>query len=106
MPGALTTVQDIFQTGLAASRDKPFLGHRPVLSTNPLKFADHYVWETYREVDVRRRAVGSALHGMFASGTLQGGDHDTVGLWSPNRPGMPLRYSPWRWFDVFLQNGR
>ena len=91
VPGVLITVQDIFETGLTESRDKPFLGRRPVLSTNPLKFADHYVWETYREVDIRRRAVGSALHGMFASGMLQGEDYNTVGIWSPNRPGMSLR---------------
>jgi long-chain acyl-CoA synthetase len=83
----------MFNLGLSHARDKPCLGHRPVVSTNPLKFADYYVWQTYAEVDVRRRAVGSALSAMFASGQLKGGDYNTVGLWSANRPGMSLLHT-------------
>lgn len=58
-----------------------------MVSTNPLKFADHYVWLTYREVDVKRREIGSALHTWFQKGVLGGGEMETVGIWSPNRPG-------------------
>jgi long-chain acyl-CoA synthetase len=86
-PGILTDVSYIFNLGLTRSRDKQFLGHRPIISTNPLKFADHYVWETYAEVDVRRKAVGSALRNYFNSGYLKGGKYETVGIWSINRPG-------------------
>jgi long-chain acyl-CoA synthetase len=66
------------------------LGHRPLVSTQPLKFSDHYVWETYAEVDVRRRNVGSALLPMFKNGELGGGDMRTVGVWSQNRPGVSI----------------
>lgn len=33
------------------------------------------------------RHVGSALFRMFAQGKLGGGDLETVGIWSQNRPG-------------------
>ncbi|KAG5638150.1 hypothetical protein H0H81_001535 [Sphagnurus paluster] len=85
-PKALKTVDEIFETGLAGGRDRPLLGERPILIKNPLKFANHYSWLTYGEVDIRRRYVGSALLSMFASGQLGGGEFDTVGIWSANRP--------------------
>lgn len=85
-PGMLRDTAHIFSLGLHRSKDKPFLGRRPVLSTNPLKFADHYVWETYGQVDVRRRAVGSALRRLFDSGHFKAENLDTVGIWSMNRP--------------------
>jgi long-chain acyl-CoA synthetase len=87
-PGTFKTLIEIFDNGLMLSRNEPFLGHRPVLSKSPLKFADHYVWETYAQVDARRRNLGSALHPLFQSGVLGGGEMETVGIWSPNRPGM------------------
>ena len=82
------TLPDVFNVGLNRSANKPFLGHRPVISKNPLKFADSYVWQTYTQIDQRRRNVGSALHKLFAEGTLGGGELETVGIWSQNRPGM------------------
>lgn len=82
----------MFDTGLALSKDRNFLGYRPKLSTNPVKYADHYVWQTYTEVDARRRAVGSALASLFQQGVLGGGEMETVGLWSQNRPGK-LRHN-------------
>lgn len=81
------TLPDVFEFGLKLSRDKPFLGHRPQISSNPPKFANHYSWVTYAEVDERRRNLGSALHRFFADGVLGGGDLATVGIWSQNRPG-------------------
>ncbi|KAI5122041.1 hypothetical protein M0805_006026 [Coniferiporia weirii] len=80
------TLLDVFDLGLSLSANDPFLGHRPVISTNPLKFAGHFVWETYSQIDVRRRNLGSALHKLFAEGVLGGGELDTVGIWSQNRP--------------------
>lgn len=81
------TLPDIFNLGLSLSRDGNFLGHRPVVSTNPLKFADHYVWQSYAQVDERRRNLGSAIHKLFSDGVLGGGELQTVGIWSQNRPG-------------------
>jgi long-chain acyl-CoA synthetase len=86
-PGAPTTLLDAFDSGYALSKDCTFLGHRPVASKNPLKYADHYVWQTYKEVDERRRNLGSAIHTLFENGSVGGGEYPTVGLWSPNRPG-------------------
>ena len=57
-------------------------------AAEPLTFAPEYKWETYAEVDTRRRAVGSALTDLFSSDRLVAGpDYHTVGLWSVNRPG-------------------
>lgn len=86
-PHHLRTQTEVFEVGLAHGRDRPMLGHRPVISTNPLTFAKHYVWETYGDIDVRRRALGSALDKLFREGVLGGGEYETVGLWSQNRPG-------------------
>ncbi|KAI0313081.1 acetyl-CoA synthetase-like protein [Amylostereum chailletii] len=85
-PHALTTLTQAFDIGLALSKDSPCLGHRPLVSKKPLAFADHYVWETYGQIDERRRNVGSALQTWFKDGTLGGGELETVGIWSPNRP--------------------
>ena len=43
---------------------------------------------SYGEVDRRRRYIGSALSSMFRDGQVGGGEYDTVGIWSQNRPGM------------------
>jgi long-chain acyl-CoA synthetase len=83
-------IVEVFETGLSLSKDESCLGHRPIVSRNPLKFANHYVWLTYAEVDTRRRAIGSAIHGWFTDGTLVGGELETVGIWSVNRPGKIL----------------
>lgn len=83
----LTTITQIFDTGLRAGKDAQFLGHRPLISTNPLKFAPYYVWQTWGQVDQRRRRVGSALSLLFKNGTLGGGEFETVGIWAQNRPG-------------------
>lgn len=82
----LSTLTEVFENGLEISRDKQFLGRRTVISTEPLTYGP-YVWETYGEVDLRRRCIGSALFQMFAKGVLGGGDMETVGIWSQNRPG-------------------
>lgn len=92
-PNSLVTLDQIFEDGLKVGKDRPFLGRRPLISTNPLKFANHYVWETYGEIDLRRRAVGSALHALFKSGELGGGEYETVGIWSANRPGEGMKLS-------------
>ncbi|TFY82291.1 hypothetical protein EWM64_g1722 [Hericium alpestre] len=88
--GLLKTLPEIFETGLARSRDYNLLGHRPLVSTNPLKFGDHFVWQTWAEVDARRRHIGSAIHHLFSAGQLGGGEYPTVGIWSQNRPEWQL----------------
>lgn len=85
------TVSDVFEFGLSISENEPCLGYRPVLSANPLKFADHYVWDTYAQVNEHRKNIGSALHKLFKEGVLGGGDYETVGIWSQNRPGKQSR---------------
>ena len=82
----LTTLPEVFNNGLALDPDARLLGHRQLLSKAPLKFGP-YIWQTYREVDVRRRRIGSALHRMFSTGELKTTDLETVGIWSQNRPG-------------------
>ncbi|TFK76601.1 acetyl-CoA synthetase-like protein [Pluteus cervinus] len=95
-PNAFKTMPEIFDAGLQVSRDRPFLGHRPILSKGPLKFANHFTWETYGQVDVRRRHIGSALHSFFKSGELGGGEFNTIGIWAPNRP-------EWQILDIVAQ---
>ncbi|KDQ16338.1 hypothetical protein BOTBODRAFT_31028 [Botryobasidium botryosum FD-172 SS1] len=84
----LKNLVDAFHSGLAHSYNDPFLGERPIISRNPLTFANKFVWQTYAEVDVRRRAVGSAVEHFFRSGKCAPGVEglETVGLWSGNRP--------------------
>jgi hypothetical protein len=94
-PDTLTTLTEVFDSGYALSKDNTFLGHRPIISRNPLIYARHYVWQTYAQVDERRRHLGSAIHHLFENGTVGGGESPTVGLWSPNRPGKPLTLLAW-----------
>ncbi|KAF9648046.1 acetyl-CoA synthetase-like protein, partial [Thelephora ganbajun] len=62
------TLPQIFDSGLRVAGPKAqFLGHRPVESQQPLKFASHYVWQTWGEIDTRRRNLGSAIEGLFKS---------------------------------------
>ena len=84
--GILKTLPEVFNNGHALNPDAKLLGHRPLLSKTPTKFGP-YVWQTYREVDVRRRRIGSALHYMFSTGEIKAEDLETVGIWSQNRPG-------------------
>ncbi|OCH95501.1 acetyl-CoA synthetase-like protein [Obba rivulosa] len=95
-PNALRTLVQLYDQGLASAGDKPFLGHRPQISRNPPKFADHYVWESWRSVDARRRAIGSGLQKLFRDGVLGGGQMETVGIWSRNIPN-------WQVVDLALQ---
>ncbi|EMD38497.1 hypothetical protein CERSUDRAFT_153411 [Gelatoporia subvermispora B] len=95
-PNALRTLVQLYNEGLARAGDKPFLGHRPQISINPPKFADHYVWESWRSVDARRRAIGSGLQKLFRTGVLGGGELETVGIWSRNIPN-------WQVVDLALQ---
>lgn len=82
------TLPQIFDSGLRiAGSQAPLLGHRPVESHEPLKFVNHFVWQTWGEIDTRRRNVGSALQGLFSSGAAVGTNGlDTVGIWSANTP--------------------
>ncbi|KAJ8592807.1 acetyl-CoA synthetase-like protein [Rhizopogon salebrosus TDB-379] len=86
---ALATLPDIFDNGYKLNPEARLLGHRPIVSTSPLKYGP-YVWQTYKQVDARRRRIGSALHSLFSRGELKGDDLETVGVWSQNRPEWQL----------------
>ncbi|KAF7353625.1 Long chain acyl-CoA synthetase 7, peroxisomal [Mycena venus] len=92
---SIQTLPDMFISGLAKGKDRPFLGRRPVISKRPLKFANYFEWETYGQVDVRRRKIGSALVHLFKTGVIGGGELETVGIWSINRP-------EWQILDIAL----
>ncbi|KAH9851919.1 acetyl-CoA synthetase-like protein [Lenzites betulinus] len=95
-PDTFKHLLEVYDEGFRRAKGGRFLGHRPVLSTQPLKYADYHVWESWSEVDARRRAVGSALHKLFETGVLGGGDLPTVGIWSINCPN-------WQVVDLALQ---
>ncbi|KAJ7273208.1 long-chain-fatty-acid-CoA ligase [Mycena rebaudengoi] len=94
---AIQTLPDIFASGLSLGRDRPYLGHRPLISKQPLKFADYYEWQTYGQIDTRRRHVGSGIEHLFRTGVIGGGELQTVGIWSINRP-------EWQIVDIALQS--
>ncbi|KAH9890055.1 acetyl-CoA synthetase-like protein [Cubamyces lactineus] len=85
-PGVFTNLLEVYDEGYRRSKNRAFLGHRPVLSKKPLQYANYHVWQSWSEVDARRRALGSAVYKMFQAGELGGGDLDTVGIWSKNCP--------------------
>ncbi|KAG8855059.1 hypothetical protein FRB96_007254 [Tulasnella sp. 330] len=81
------TLCDVFESGLAQAADRPCLGHREVISVEPLKYAPEYTWQTYTEVDRRRRALGSGINNLFNNGRLPTAqDFQGVGIWATNRP--------------------
>lgn len=84
-----THLAQIFDRGLkVAGPNAPYLGHRPVVSANPPKFADHFVWSTWGEVAKRRLDIGSGIENLFRSGDATNVNGlETVGLWSANSPG-------------------
>ncbi|KAH0830405.1 hypothetical protein J3R83DRAFT_1799 [Lanmaoa asiatica] len=84
-PQILKTLPEVFDNGYCQNPDARLLGHRPLISIQPLKFGP-YVWQTYKQVDARRRKIGSALYELFKSGVLKAEDLETVGIWSQNRP--------------------
>ncbi|KAF8654112.1 hypothetical protein AX16_003645 [Volvariella volvacea WC 439] len=96
-PGVIKTVDEIFELGLSRGKNRPFLGYRKVVSKEPLKFAASYTWETYGQIDQRRRHIGSALTKLFRDGQLGGGEFDTIGIWSQNRP-------EWQLLDIVAQS--
>ena len=84
-----TNLVQIFDRGFKlAGPTAPYIGYRPTVSTNPLKFADHFVWSTWGEVAKRRLDVGSGIENLFHSGdAIKANGLETVGVWSANTPG-------------------
>jgi long-chain acyl-CoA synthetase len=84
-----THLAQIFDRGLkVAGPNAPYIGHRPKISVNPLKFADHFVWSTWGEVARRRIDIGSGIENLFHSRDgVRANGLETVGLWSANTPG-------------------
>ena len=84
-----TNLVQVFDRGFkVAGPNAPYIGHRPIVSTNPLKFTDHFVWSTWGEVAKRRLDAGSGVENLFRSGdAVKANELETVGLWSANTPG-------------------
>ncbi|KAG9007921.1 hypothetical protein FRB94_013868 [Tulasnella sp. JGI-2019a] len=81
------TLTEMWESGLHQAHDRPCLGHREVISTEPMKWAPEYTWQTFDEVDKRRRALGTAIENLFRSGGFPvGQEFEGVGIWSVNRP--------------------
>ena len=97
-PNSFQTTVEVFEQGLqTVGKDAQCVGYRPKVSDDPLKFADHYLWQTYGEVDTRRKNLGSAIQGLFNSGDALAADGlETIALWSMNIPGE------WRLFNSRL----
>ncbi|KAI8998742.1 acetyl-CoA synthetase-like protein [Trametes punicea] len=95
-PNTFKNLLQVFDEGYRRAKNNPCLGHRPIVSTQPLKYADYYVWQSWPEIDARRRAIGSGLHKLFQTGEIGGGDLPTVGIWSKNCPN-------WQLVDLALQ---
>jgi len=90
-PEAFQNLVEFFDSGRGRVPAKhPLLGRRPVLSRNPLKLADHYVWLDWETVDIRRRYVGSGLRKLFDDGVVGGRELPVVGIYSPNCPEWQL----------------
>jgi len=88
-PNSFQTTIEVFEQGLqTVGRDAQCVGYRPKVSDKPSKFADHFVWQTYGEVDTRRKNLGSAIQGLFDSGDALAADGlETIALWTMNIPG-------------------
>ncbi|GJJ14819.1 hypothetical protein Clacol_009087 [Clathrus columnatus] len=96
-PLARKNLLEVFQSGLNVSPNGKCLGHRPIISVTPqVTYAPYFIWQTYREVDTRRRNVGSAFHFLRTHGRVGGGQLSTVGIWSYNRP-------EWQLIDLAIQ---
>ncbi|KAG8982468.1 hypothetical protein FRB90_006767, partial [Tulasnella sp. 427] len=87
---------ELFEAGLSFGAHRPFLGYRPLLSTNPPTLAREFVWESYGSVDARRRKVGSGLEFKYRQGLYPKAEFETVGIWCPNRP-------EWQIIDIACQ---
>ncbi|WFD33802.1 long-chain-fatty-acid--CoA ligase [Malassezia cuniculi] len=71
------------------------LGHRP-FDENKGDLANHFVWRTYKEVDLERTYIGSAISSWVENGLLdpKQGEGTTkpeksgiaIAYWGPNRP--------------------
>lgn len=81
------TLHELFLSGMARGADRPCLGWRTQISSNPVKYANKYEWLSYAQVNERRLNLGSAIEALFRSGRAGGGELPTVGIWCKNRPG-------------------
>ncbi|KAG8863713.1 hypothetical protein FRB96_007550 [Tulasnella sp. 330] len=94
LPGSV--LPDLFESGLSRGADRPFLGHRSVISEHPLVLGNEYIWQTYGEIDQRRRKIGSAMEYKFRNGMYTSGEFETIGIWSINTP-------DWQTIDLACQ---
>ena len=87
-PDAFVNLVEFFDSGRkTVPGSAPLLGRRPLLSTSPLTYANHYEWISWETADIRRQYIGSGLQQLFASGVVGGGPMRSFGIYSGNCPG-------------------
>lgn len=86
-PNTVRNLQQVFENGQALTKpDTKCLGHRTLISKNPVQYGTTFEWQSYATVDARRRALGSGINKLFKDGVVGGGILPTVGIWSRNTP--------------------
>lgn len=81
---AIRTFYDIWQDSVKRFPNNRCLGARP-WNASTKSFENHFLWETYSEVDQRARNFGSGISELLRRVGVQPGNHG-VGIWSQNRP--------------------
>ncbi|KAJ1655962.1 medium-chain fatty acid-CoA ligase faa2 [Dispira simplex] len=83
------TLYDLFERAVRKAPNAPYMGHRPK-DPRTGALADHYVWQTYSEVQQRVYKIGSGLLYLWENHTPRvyatGTNQIPLGLYSANRP--------------------
>ncbi|EKM55531.1 uncharacterized protein PHACADRAFT_256225 [Phanerochaete carnosa HHB-10118-sp] len=90
-PNAFVNLVEFFDSGRKhVPGNTPMLGRRPLLSSNPPTYANHYEWVTWEQADVRRQHIGSGLCKLFDDGIAGGDPLRCFGIYSGNCPEWQL----------------
>ena len=81
---AIRTFYDIWQDSVKRFPNNKCLGARP-WNPSTKSWENHFLWETYAEVDQRSKNLGSGIFELHRRIGVPPGNHG-VGIWSQNRP--------------------
>lgn len=101
-PSGFINLVEFFDSGRKRSPgNAPFLGRRPLISSNPPTYANYYEWITWEQAELRIQHIGSGLTKLFSDGTAGGDPLRCFGIYSGNCPGkhrlgssLSLRFEP------------